>query len=34
MKDPVAPYIDHTLLKPVCTTADIDKLCREAADNG
>lgn len=34
MKDPVASYIDHTLLKPVSTSADIFKLCHEAADNG
>jgi deoxyribose-phosphate aldolase len=32
MKEPVASYIDHTLLKSVCTTADIDKLCQEAAE--
>jgi deoxyribose-phosphate aldolase len=30
----VASYIDHTLLKPVCSTADILKLCREARENG
>jgi deoxyribose-phosphate aldolase len=34
MKLPVATYIDHTLLKPVCNTADIDKLCREAVEFG
>jgi deoxyribose-phosphate aldolase len=33
MKDPVASYIDHTLLKSVCTTADIDKICQEAIEN-
>ncbi|HEY4966133.1 MAG TPA: deoxyribose-phosphate aldolase [Puia sp.] len=33
MKDPVAPYIDHTLLKSVCTSADIDRLCQEALEN-
>ncbi len=33
MTDPVASYIDHTLLKSVCTAADIDKLCREAIEN-
>ena len=33
MKDPVASYIDHTLLKPVCTSEDIDKICLEAIDN-
>ncbi len=30
MKEPVASYIDHTILKPVCTSADINKLCHEA----
>ncbi len=34
MKDPLASYIDHTLLKPVCTSADINKLCREAIEFG
>ena len=29
---PVASYIDHTLLKPVCNSADINKLCREAVE--
>lgn len=33
MKDTVAPYIDHTLLKSVCTAADINRLCREALEN-
>jgi deoxyribose-phosphate aldolase len=33
MKDPVASYIDHTLLKSVCTSADIDRLCQEAVKN-
>jgi len=33
MNNPVASYIDHTLLKPVCTSADINKLCVEAIDN-
>jgi deoxyribose-phosphate aldolase len=33
MKYPVASYIDHTLLKSVCTTADIDKLCQDAVEN-
>jgi deoxyribose-phosphate aldolase len=28
----VAGFIDHTLLKPDATAADIDKLCREAAE--
>jgi len=27
-------YIDHTNLKPTATEADIEKLCREAAENG
>lgn len=26
----LAPYIDHTLLRPTATTACLDKLCREA----
>jgi deoxyribose-phosphate aldolase len=30
----IAPFIDHTLLKPAITSADIDKLCREAAEFG
>jgi deoxyribose-phosphate aldolase len=30
--DGVAGLIDHTLLKPDATRADIDKLCREAAE--
>ncbi len=34
MKVPVAPYIDHTLLKATCNAADIDKLCLEAIENG
>jgi deoxyribose-phosphate aldolase len=34
MKEPVASYIDHTLLKPVCTSADIHKLCLEAIEFG
>jgi deoxyribose-phosphate aldolase len=33
MTDPVASYIDHTLLKSVTTAADIEKLCREAIEN-
>ena len=32
MPDGVAGVIDHTLLKPEATRADIDKLCREAAE--
>jgi deoxyribose-phosphate aldolase len=31
---PIASYIDHTLLKPLTTSSDIHKLCREAVDNG
>jgi deoxyribose-phosphate aldolase len=34
MKEPIASYIDHTLLKPVSTSSDIHKLCREAIDYG
>jgi len=34
MKETVASYIDHTLLKAACRSADIDKLCREAMDFG
>jgi deoxyribose-phosphate aldolase len=34
MKVPVASYIDHTLLKPVCTSADINKLCLESIEYG
>jgi deoxyribose-phosphate aldolase len=34
MPDPIATYIDHTLLKPVCNSADIQKLCREAVNYG
>ena len=30
----LARYIDHTLLKPEATPADVEKLCREAADHG
>src|ERR1700676_1953190 len=32
MKEPVASYIDHTLLKPICTEADISKICLEATE--
>jgi deoxyribose-phosphate aldolase len=32
MNEPIASYIDHTLLKPTSTEADIDKLCRQAAE--
>ncbi|MCK4530523.1 MAG: deoxyribose-phosphate aldolase [Candidatus Marinimicrobia bacterium] len=30
----LAKYIDHTLLKPQASRADLDKLCQEAIDNG
>ncbi len=30
----IAPYIDHTLLKPEATAADIEKLCSEAKGAG
>jgi deoxyribose-phosphate aldolase len=30
----LARFIDHTLLKPDASAADIDKLCDEAAENG
>ena len=30
----LAKYIDHTLLKPTATLADIEKLCDEARDKG
>jgi deoxyribose-phosphate aldolase len=29
-----APFIDHTLLKPEATAADIDRLCEEAVECG
>ena len=29
-KTPLNKYIDHTILKPTCLVADIDKLCAEA----
>lgn len=32
--DNIAKYIDHTLLKPSATEADIDKLCEEALKYG
>jgi len=34
MVKPVSSYIDHTLLKATCNSADIDKLCREAIEFG
>ena len=30
----IAQYIDHTVLKPTTLVADVEKLCREAIDNG
>ncbi|MFY9465510.1 MAG: deoxyribose-phosphate aldolase [Sediminibacterium sp.] len=30
----IARYIDHTILKPTALVADIEKLCKEAADYG
>lgn len=30
----LAKYIDHTLLKPTATFGDIEKLCKEAVQNG
>ena len=30
----LAPYIDHTLLKPTAVVAEIEKLCLEAAEYG
>jgi deoxyribose-phosphate aldolase len=30
----LALYIDHTLLKPTATSAEVTKLCTEAKDNG
>ncbi|HEY2647719.1 MAG TPA: deoxyribose-phosphate aldolase [Puia sp.] len=34
MAIPVASYIDHTLLKPACRSADVIQLCREAIEFG
>lgn len=34
MKVPLASYIDHTLLKSSCNSADINKLCTEAVEFG
>ncbi|RYZ46970.1 MAG: 2-deoxyribose-5-phosphate aldolase, partial [Chitinophagaceae bacterium] len=28
----LAPFIDHTVLKNVTTTADIDRICNEARE--
>ncbi len=33
MTEPISNYIDHTLLKSVCTLAEIEKLCQEAVEN-
>ncbi len=33
MKNSIASYIDHTLLKAASSSADISKLCREANEN-
>ncbi|HEX2533435.1 MAG TPA: deoxyribose-phosphate aldolase, partial [Chitinophagaceae bacterium] len=30
----LAPYIDHTVLKPTTTIADIEQVCREAREFG
>ena len=30
----IAPYIDHTLLKPTATLPEIEKLCKEAVEYG
>jgi deoxyribose-phosphate aldolase len=30
----LAPYIDHTLLKPDCCEADVERLCAEAVEHG
>jgi deoxyribose-phosphate aldolase len=29
----IAPYIDHTVLKPTTLVADVEKVCREAVEN-
>ena len=34
MPGDLAAYIDHTLLKPEATAADIDRLCAEAIEHG
>jgi deoxyribose-phosphate aldolase len=33
MPDKISRYIDHTLLRPTATTADVGRLCREAQDH-
>ncbi|MEP6749097.1 MAG: deoxyribose-phosphate aldolase [Bacteroidota bacterium] len=30
----IAPYIDHTILKPTATIADVERLCMEAVEYG
>jgi deoxyribose-phosphate aldolase len=30
----IAPYIDHTVLKPTTLVADVEKVCKEAVENG
>jgi len=30
----IAPYIDHTVLKPTTLVADVEKVCREAVEYG
>ena len=34
MSTEIAQYIDHTLLAPQASSKDVEKLCKEAADNG
>jgi deoxyribose-phosphate aldolase len=34
MKTDLAKFIDHTLLKADATASDIDRICREAGENG
>jgi deoxyribose-phosphate aldolase len=34
MENSLANYIEHTLLKPICTREEILQLCNEAQDNG
>ena len=33
MKKPLNQYFDHTILKPEATTADVEKLCKEAREH-
>src|SRR3989337_4196977 len=30
----LSPFIDHTILKPTCTIADLEQVCKEAAVHG